>query len=1059
MASSPLQETSRAYTKIENSQRSSIFDKSQTAECYVSSMTSFRMIGQLLLIMLGMVCTFLATWIFYLSPWLHFSASFEPWLERNRCLLEAWCSTKILIAQPLGVLFSIGALCSFALAMWMEYRMPLRWKVIMDAHQRKFTRNTLLFLMTGAVVLQVVQLFYYNTSPSSIVWLISVVSLFAFGITLDWTQPDRNKTLAHLLVAGGLMVTLLGAAGLILRVETYLWAVLLFGVGLVMFLNGSRWTAQIGSSFTPTDHLLIFLLALTHLVLALMYAWSWRFAFIGDEWGFFEVARALNHGARDLQWFDTRDSNNFHTVLSMQLQAWVLRLFGEDVATWRLSSVLPGVFSVPAVYVVGYRLGGRQAAILSAGAFAVSHTLLCFAMIPYNNTQALFPMTAGVALFIFAVQRESSLRYLLIGMVLGLSFIVYGLARLAIIPVGIFWLCYQWPNLRTAMRRFVEIGVSTFVVATPILLNLANWKFLLKATPVQSEVAPDELTLVVQIIRNVISGLLAFLANPANTHFVIGPYVDPLTAVFVLIGLGYLIVTIGRQRVATAWLIGSLLLLIAMSGIQQYDRIATTRMFSSVSIFAIYAGIGGTVFLKFLLPTTYWVQYSGVGALLAALIFINQYHITHVTFPNSEKPNIPLIIQQFQESGSADGSGMPVFVIENDPSNSILKLILRAYRIRQERIMLLTEDEALQVRYVCDAGQAEAMLIMPVTTPREPEIRSRIASCWPGYQETPLRNHAEETTLYRFTSAAAQSTLGVAPQVRQSGRIGTPRLSARGAQALAVAPDGSIFVLSAAAQKIIRYSAQGQQVQAFSIEQKHPIALAMDEEERIIVAGGEAKLVWYDSKGNVIQKTSAGRELYRPFGLAIINQRELLVTDLDRRQFVRVSAQGELLETFTVPGVVWPAALAVNTDQHSAWVYDAQVGTVTEFSLTDYTVLRQISSYQTGAEDSVALALLPNQNLLQTAPHQRRLIETDPQGEAVRIWSGFDQPTAIVANSDSEIFVLDRKLEEVHILPATYSSSSTPELVNGATLGKQQNRHEPTGPESPLSPVPTPTTE
>ncbi|MEZ4727880.1 MAG: glycosyltransferase family 39 protein [Caldilineaceae bacterium] len=991
-----------------------------------------------------------------MSPWLHFSADFDPWLEQNRCLIEAWCDTNVLIAPPLGVLFALGAFGAFALTMWMEHGMPLRWKTAMDTHQIIFIRITLLLLMMGAVTFQAIQLLYYHTSPSALVWLIGVSSLFAFGLALDWRQTNWHNTLANLLVILGLMILLLGAAGLLLRVDPYHWAVILFGGGLAIFTLGSRWAAKIGSSFTPTDHVLIILIACTHLALALMYAWSWRFAFIGDEWGFFEVARALNHGATDLKWFETRDSNNFHTVLSMQFQAWVMRLYGEDIATWRLSAVLPGAFSVPAIYVIGHRLGGRHAAVLSAGAFAVSHTLLCFAMIPYNNTQALLPMTAGVALFIFAIQRESTLRYLLIGMVLGLSFIVYGLARLAVIPVGMFWLFYSWPNFRTAFRRLVEIGSGALVVAAPILLNLNSWQSLLKATPVQSEVAPTELTLAAQIVRNVLSGLLAFLTNPANTHFVIGPYVDPLTAVFVLIGVCYLVVTIGRQRIPTAWLLGSLLLLVAMSGIQQYSRIATTRMFSSVAIFAVYAGIGGAAFLKLLLPTNRWVQYGGVGVLLAALIVVNQYHITNVTFPNSEKPNIPLIVQQFQESAASDGSGMPVFVVDNDPANSMLKLILQAYQVGQERIMLLTEEEALQLPYVCDAGQAEALFIMPTEVSKAQEIRNRLTSCWPNLQETPLRNRAEETTLYRFASAAAQLALKLAPQERQHAEVGVSNLLIRGAQALTVAPDDTTFVLSAAKQQVIRYSARVQQLHAFSITQRHPSAIAVDEAERIVVVGGEDKLVWYDFAGNVLQKTSAGRELYRPFGLAVINQQELLVTDLDRRQFARISAQGELIETFVVPGIEWPAALAVSDDQQSAWVYDAQLGTVTKISLPSRTILQQVSSRHTGAEDAVALTLLPNQHLLQTVPQQRRLIERDPQGEIIRIWSGFDQPTALAANADSQIFVLDRKLEEVYILPALYTSAPEPDLVRTAPVSQKQYRPTATAPESPLSPLATP---
>lgn len=1023
----------------------------------VQKLLSFRVITELLLITSGVVCTFLATWLFYLKPWLHLDARFDTWLEQNRCLIEAWCNSKVLIAQPLGVAFALGAFGTFTLALWMEHAMPLRWQTAMDKHQLSFTRVAFLLLTIGALLVQVIHLFYYQTPPSGLSWLVGVGSLFALGVALDVTQPDWSKTLATLIIALSFLLILLGAAGLLLQTTPYLQTGGFLGIGLVLLGVSSRWATRRGSSFTQGDHLLMIVLALTHLGLAFPYLWSWRFAFIGDEWGFFEIAQALNHGANDLKWFELRDSNSFHTILSMQLQAWVLKLFNEDVAAWRLSAVLPGALSIPAVYVVGHRLGGRQTALFSAGVFAVSHTLLCFAMIPYNNTQALFPLTAGVALFLFAVQGKSTLRYFLVGMVLGLGFIVYGLARLAVIPVGILVLFYPWPNLRTAMRRLVEIGGGGLMVAAPILLNLTSWYSLLKATPVQSELSPAELTVSAQILRNVLSGFLAFLTNPANTHFVIGPYVDPVTAVFVLIGVSYLLVTIGRERMTTAWLIGSLLLLSAISGIQQYDRIATTRMFSTVGIFAIYAGLGSTTLLKFLLPTKRSLQYGSIGILLAAIAFLNQYHITHVTFPRSEKPNIPLIIQQFQESAAADGSGMPVFVIEQDPTNSILKLILRAYQVRQERIMLLTEDEALQMPYLCTSGQTEAMLIMPAATAKSEALRNRLATCWHGYQETPLYNQVAETTLYRFASAAAQQTLGLAPQDRVRGPGLPAHVAVRGAQALAIAPDDSIFVLSAKSPKVIHYSPQGQQIHAFSLPQNNPTALTIDKKGQIIVAGGEEKLVWYDARGNIIQQTSAVRELYHPFGLAVINQNELLVSDLERRQLVHLSAQGDLLETFTVPGITWPGTLTVTPDQQHVWIYDGEMGTVTEIAIAERTILRQISAHQTGFDEAVALALLPNQNLLQTIPRQRRLIETNPQGEIVRIWHGFDQPTALTINTATELFVLDRRLEEVYRLPALYAGAATPNIAISTTVHQQANGQATTAPDSPLSPIAPPT--
>jgi hypothetical protein len=608
-----------------------------------------------------------------------------------------------------------------------------------------------LSLTVLALALQAYQRLVSHIPPWGLVWLVGVGNLFALGVVLDRHQPDWPRTLANGLAALGMAFVLLGAGGLLLWQDGLATAALLVGEGLILLIYCSRWATQLGSSYTTTDHILMVLLALLHMALAMLRIWSWRFAFVGDEWGFFEVARVLARGFMGLPWFELRDGNGFHSVFSMELQAWVLQLFGQHVAAWRLSAILPVALSIPAVYVVGHWLGGRQVAVLSGGALAVSHALLCFAMVPYNNTQALIPMTMSMALFVFALRSQSSLRYLLVGMALGSGFIVYGLARLAVIPVGMFWLLSVWPSWQRASRRLLEIGAGALVVAAPILLNGAGWQALLKATPLQSEAA-GKLTLVELVTRNVISGLLAFLTNPANTHFVIGPYVDPVTALFVLIGLSHLLVTVGQPRPRRVYLIASLLLLMALSGIQQYERIATTRMFSSVSIFVVYAGIGADWWLNRIGPKPGWLRYVGAAGLLAVWLLVNQYHILRVTLPNSEKPNITLIVQQFQESMGPAGAKLPILVVDPDPLHSRLPLMIDAYQAGPERLLLLTPEQALTTPMLCAAGKDGAMLIVPAVLPQAPAIRNRLAGCWPIYEETALRNRAHVTTLHRFTT-------------------------------------------------------------------------------------------------------------------------------------------------------------------------------------------------------------------------------------------------------------------------------------------------------------------
>ena len=63
------------------------------------------------------------------------------------------------------------------------------------------------------------------------------------------------------------------------------------------------------------------------------------------------------------------------------------------------------------------------------------------------------------------------------------------LARVTPLLVAPLFLLHRWPDRRTALRALLCIGAGALAVAAPALFDGANWQGLLKATPLQSEVA------------------------------------------------------------------------------------------------------------------------------------------------------------------------------------------------------------------------------------------------------------------------------------------------------------------------------------------------------------------------------------------------------------------------------------------------------------------------------------------------------------------------------------------------------------------------------------------
>ncbi len=717
---------------------------------------------RILLLVAGVASAILALWVFYFRPWLGGSSRLDPWLDRHRCAIAALCTRDFTLGSQPGVLAALVAILFFGLALW---RWPGVW---MDddppliplplASQSRLTRSLLLAFLIGlgAIAYQAYQALSGNTSEP-VVWLVGMGAFLLTAILWDAAQPaDLVRTLADLALALGITLIVLGAACVMAR-RTMVGA-LLGGAG-VAFIIGSWWTVRPDSPVRSLEHIAVLVLTLAALVMAMSRAWSWRFAFVGDEWGFFETARTFLHQPGIWKLLGLRAPNDYHTVLSTAIQAWVMQLAGEDVFGWRLSSVLPFVLSVPLVYVLLRWLAGREAAFLGAVLFASSHILQTFSMVAYNNTQALLPLTLGLGLFAFASQRASVLRYLLVGIALGLGFFVFGLARLAVIPVGLLLLAFAWPLRKRMLPGWVPVAAGGLAASAPMLFHLANWQTMLKATPVRSEVVGRGVNVSVQMVHNAVRGILAFLSGSSNTHFIAGPHTDPLTALLMLVGLGCILAGLVRCKRARFWLLASGLFVVAVSAIQQYGFIANTRMFILPPVYAVFAGLGGAALARLLPPENTIARRVLLGGLAMAGVGLNLLHVERISLPNSSWSVETLIIQQLQATEALNRSDMSVFIVMETGRAQREKMIAQAYGFGPERLIFLSPEEALVLSRLCRVGEGPAMVLVDARDGQVDALRRRIATCWPGYKESVVLNHVGQVSLYRLLTVKAEQEL------------------------------------------------------------------------------------------------------------------------------------------------------------------------------------------------------------------------------------------------------------------------------------------------------------
>jgi len=866
----------------------------------------------------------------------------------------------------------------------------------------------------GAIAYQTYQVLSGDT-PELPIWLLGMGAFLLAATLWDAAQPaELLRTFADITVAVGITLIVLGVACLM---AGRIAAVPLLASGAAAFFGGLWWTVRAGSSIRPLEHGAVLALTLAALVMAMRHVWSWRFAFIGDEWNFFITARAFLHQPDTFKLLGLRHPNDPFTVLSFAIQGWVMRLAGEDVFGWRLSSVLPFVLSVPPVYMLLRWLAGRGAAFLGAGLLACSHLLLSFTMVAYNNTQALLPLTLGLGLFAFASQRASVLRYLLVGIAFGLAPFLYGSALLAVIPVGLLLLAFAWPLRVRMLPGWVPAAAGGLAASAPMLFNLGHWQAQLYGTPVRSEVTARGVTVSAQMAHNTVRGILAFLSGSSNTHFIAGPHADPLTALLILVGLGCVLAGLVRYKRARVWLLASGLFVVAVSATQQYGSIVNTRMFILPPVYALFAGLGGAALAHILLPEHAMAHAALLGALVAAAAGLNLLHIERISLPNSNWPVEALMIQQLQKTQAPDRGGMPVFIVMETPRAAPENTIARAHDVGRERLIFLNATEALELPHLCLAGDQPAMVLVDARNGQVDALQGRIAACWFNYEESVVLNHVGEISLYRFLTAKGQEELTRPVVQRHSDRQKPDTLAVEDPGDIVVDTSGTIYVLSLTEAQVYRFAPSGRPLGGFALVQDDPSAMALTPEGLLLVASGGSgsRLVWYDADGTVVRRAHLDLAIGIPRGLAVGANGEILLADVPGSRVVRLSPGGEVIGQLTGgERVDRPGSVALGPDG-SIWVLNTG-GQLLQLSPQDE-VLTVLSVPRTLPERAWRMLLASNGDLIMTEPNAQRVVRRDPQGQVVRVWSGFERPISLGADHLGRLFVSDWSLDQVGILP------------------------------------------
>jgi hypothetical protein len=402
-------------------------------------------------------------------------------------------------------------------------------------------------------------------------------ALALYDLSLHGLGPilvARLRTAAGPLAAHGLLVAALYAA--ITHAPSAPFLLALAGLAH-LFL----WSSRRGS-ITP-----VFWLISLSLSLWSIYLDAWWFSVIGDEYEFYRYARDLlekaNPASIGRELYNATGVYSTHPGFSSLIQVAGMALFGPGLFGWRFSGGYLAALSLWPFYSYVHALGGRRLAVVASTLLAVSHYLMSFGKIGYNNLQALFTFSVGLAAATWFARRPSVLAAAGFGIALGASFFVFPVALLTL-PATLL-IASLGPSDRPPLRAWLIVGLVLLPTALPMMVQQSFW-----ATKPLGTLSFDPAGLLA-MLTNLAMAIASFVWVAGESHFVAVGVVDFVTGFFVVLGVG---AALRRpiDRRAAALLAATAVLLLLVGAVHGYGTPPLTRMFLWLPFLAVFGALG-----------------------------------------------------------------------------------------------------------------------------------------------------------------------------------------------------------------------------------------------------------------------------------------------------------------------------------------------------------------------------------------------------------------------------------------------------------------------------------
>jgi len=516
----------------------------------------------------------------------------------------------------------------------------------------------------------------------------------------------------------------------------------LLGILLWKRLLSSEWIAF------GVMALLGFAFYATHIV-------SWRYTFIGDEYAYFGFAKSLVHTpfAQLPKLFGMRGVYEQAPILAGYVQAFTMRLYGENQYGWRISESLSVFLAALPIYALVRAFARRRTALVAVLVFLSSQHLLGFSRAGYAHCQALLTWPTAVALLLLAARRGSLLGLFLAGVSACWAFYTMAVAIPLIGVPGLFFIFIflspgnPAPRLLSMTLATLAFSAGLLLTAAPGILDFDWFKSIVGQTAANSQVETAH-PFLEQILPNYLFTQTAVLHFPIDSHYVSGAHLDPVGSGLMMLGL---LTAAGlafsrragaANRVAIALLLSFPIICFCIGGLVPYSHPSIPRTYILVPFYAVFAALGAARIIA-------GAEALGMPCRLVAILAVpvltliplaNIYNFLVLMEKSKSRTGVTMIFEQFEQMPDET----PFALVS--PTNLTIRQVVESTRFPVDKLIFIPDLEPRQAMLSLQRRYKTSVVVLLPGDPPVAHHEAWVAAfteLWPGRQPVIVRDGEE----------------------------------------------------------------------------------------------------------------------------------------------------------------------------------------------------------------------------------------------------------------------------------------------------------------------------